>query len=112
MSKAGRTDTVLWITRMDGAGENDSEVCTLGYDGDGARETFQHACRVIRSPQGSDHLKAGDLVVTLLVDGGDNSADDVDPLRVPAAQADWFLDEWLKVPKAWRSDKGRKAVRR
>lgn len=90
----------LWITRMLSAGE-DAEVATIGYTGDGAEETISHARRVLAgAPQGSEDLEPGDLIVALLDANGDT---DGDPLRVPSAQADWFLDEWLKVPDGWRS---------
>lgn len=99
-------DTVLWITRMDAAGENDEDVASIGFGGEGARETLDHIRRVFRNAeQGADALAPGDLVVTLLIDGGDTSADDVDPFRIPAAQAEWFLNDWLKVPPAWRTDR-------
>lgn len=89
----------LWITRMLSGGE-DVEVATIGYTGDGAARTISHARRVlIDAPQRSEDLERGDLMVQLLDANGDSVED---PLRVPRAQADWFLDEWLKVPDEWR----------
>ena len=99
LTAAGGT---LWITRM-GSDGNDETVASIGFrNTDGAVKTFNHARRVFAGvEQGPEALVAGDLILTLLDEYGD-AADD-DPLRIPASQADWFLDEWLKVPRSWRA---------
>lgn len=97
----------LWITQM-GHGGNDHVVVRIGYGGGGAVETLQHARRVIRDTQGPNALECGDLLVTLLDANGDTTDDD--PLRVPAAQADWFLGMWLQVPAGWLATPEREAT--
>ncbi len=81
---------------MDARGVNDIEVVSVGYKGDGARAVFEHAKRVI--PGWQAEPGAGDLIVTLVE--GDDMADD-DPIRVPSANAGWFVRVWLKVPDEW-----------
>lgn len=104
-----RTETaeaVLWITRMMDDG-NDQEVASVGYTPRAvALNTFNHARRVLGRDcdLGSEALRAGDLLVTVLGNRGDGAEDDPVPLRVPAGRAEWFLDEWLKVPRASRTD--------
>lgn len=93
----------LWITRMKQDG-TDYDVVRMAYADNGAAEHLDHARRVFKSAsQVPDDLRRGDLLVTLLEANGDLSR--VNPLRVPADQADWFLEEWLNVPKEWREDR-------
>lgn len=100
--KAKPTDTLLWITQMVD-GDNEAELARIGYRGDGARRVFEHMKRLpqVRTyPQTGEALVEGDVIVTLLVNGGDDAADD-DPIRIPWEGADWLVGTFLAVPANW-----------
>lgn len=103
MSSERKPGGELWITRMKQDG-TDYDVVRMAYADNGAAEHFHHARRVFKNAsQMPDDLRRGDLLVTLLDASGDITRDN--PVRVPADQADWFLEEWLKVPEEWRDDR-------
>jgi hypothetical protein len=72
----------------------------LGTTATGACRVDEHAKRLPGVTSGKEKLKDGVLLVTLLVNGGDD--DTADPiLLVPAEMSEWFVRTWLKLPESW-----------